>query len=330
MNDDRGFEILQVAYLGIRARDLDAWYSFANDYLGMHVDKIGDTRLRLRMDERPQRLLIEASDREGLNYIGLEVQNETALSNATAWLEAEGYRLNSATAAECELRGISDMRWFTDADKNRIELFFGPTPASRALTPARPSGGFRTGALGFGHVVLTTPNHSVLKRLFQDLLGFRLSDFIDTPFEASFMHVNGRHHSLAIIAAPEPGLHHFMIEYNALDDVGRLYDRALEIPDRIAVTLGRHSNDHMLSFYSKTPGGFMIETGWAGRLIDDANWVPEKLTAPSLWGHERNWLSPEGRLVARRQREELGRQGVRAPIEVIDSAGFNLAHVRAR
>jgi extradiol dioxygenase len=50
--------------------------------------------------------------------------------------------------------------------------------------------------------------------------------------------------------------------------------------------LGRHSNDRVLSFYVRTPGGFEIEYGWGGLLIDDSTWQVLRLPKPSYWGHE--------------------------------------------
>jgi hypothetical protein len=60
-------------------------------------------------------------------------------------------------------------------------------------------------------------------------------------------------------------------------------DRNIEI----ASTLGRHTNDHMLSFYMRSPSGFEIEYGWGGREIDDASWHVQKHHAPAIWGHRR-------------------------------------------
>lgn len=121
----------------------------------------------------------------------------------------------------------------------------------------------------------------------RNVLGFRLSDYITRPLQAVGMHVNPRHHSLALIEG-KPGdhpFHHVMVEYNHLDDVGRLYDMALQREGLIRTTLGRHSNDHMLSFYSQTPGGFLIETGWGGRLIpDSAEWKPQDSFGPQPLG----------------------------------------------
>ncbi|MFD0567797.1 hypothetical protein ACFQ2M_41870 [Kitasatospora saccharophila] len=38
-----------------------------------------------------------------------------------------------------------------------------------------------------------------------------------------------------------------------------------------------HPNDHMFSFYVRTPSGFSVEYGWGGLLIDDATWYHDRL-----------------------------------------------------
>ena len=84
-----------------------------------------------------------------------------------------------------------------------------------------------------------------------------------------------------------------MVETCYLDDVGQGYDLALQKPEMIGTTLGRHVNDQVTSFYSWSPSKFMFEYGWGGRTIDTANWTPQSVTqGPSLWGHERMWLTP--------------------------------------
>ncbi len=129
-----------------------------------------------------------------------------------------------------------------------------------------------------------------------DVLGFALSDYIEKPFRAYFFHINARHHSLALIETGRNGMHHLMVELFSLDDVGQSYDIALTQADRVNVTLGRHTNDLMTSFYAKSPSSFMIECGWGGREIEPATWKPFEMHAgPSLWGHERVWLPPADR-----------------------------------
>jgi hypothetical protein len=152
-----------------------------------------------------------------------------------------------------------------------------------------------------------------------DLLGFGLSDYIEKPFRAYFFHINPRHHSLALIETSKNGMHHLMVELFSLDDVGQSYDVALSEQDRVSVTLGRHTNDFMTSFYAKTPSSFMVECGWGGREIDPANWQPVEMTdGPSLWGHERVWLPEKDREVAREMRMRAAASGLRAPVQVME------------
>jgi Glyoxalase/Bleomycin resistance protein/Dioxygenase superfamily len=151
------------------------------------------------------------------------------------------------------------------------------------------------------------------------VLGFALSDYILKPFRAYFFHVNARHHSLALIETGKTGMHHLMVELFSLDDVGQSYDIALTQPERVSVTLGRHTNDLMTSFYCKSPSSFMIECGWGGRAIDPANWqAVEMHHGPSLWGHERVWLPPADREVAREMRMHAAAAGLREPVQVMD------------
>jgi hypothetical protein len=114
-------------------------------------------------------------------------------------------------------------------------------------------------------------------------------------------------------------MHHLMVELFSLDDVGQSYDVAMSEPDRVRVTLGRHTNDLMTSFYARTPSSFMVECGWGGREIDPRTWQPfEMQDGPSLWGHERAWLPPAERDVAREMRMRAAASGLRAPVQVVD------------
>jgi catechol 2,3-dioxygenase-like lactoylglutathione lyase family enzyme len=136
-----------------------------------------------------------------------------------------------------------------------------------------------------GHAVLMVKNIDAALAFYRDLLGFRISDYIREPITAYFMHVNPRHHSLALFEAPYTGMHHLMVELYSFDDVGQGYDIALGEKDRIVATLGRHPNDLVTSFYMHTPSDILIEYGWGGREVDDTTWQPSEMASvASFWG----------------------------------------------
>jgi 3',5'-cyclic AMP phosphodiesterase CpdA len=62
----------------------------------------------------------------------------------------------------------------------------------------------------------------------------------------------------------------------------------------------------------------MIEYGWGARDIDPATWQPsERREGPSIWGHDRMWLSPELRHEAREMRLANAERGLRRPVQVL-------------
>jgi hypothetical protein len=63
-----------------------------------------------------------------------------------------------------------------------------------------------------------------------------------------------------------------------------------------ATTLGRHSNDQMVSFYVVT-SGFEVEYGGGGRLVDDATWQVQRHDRGGLWGHAVQ-IGPAGKAVS--------------------------------
>jgi 2,3-dihydroxybiphenyl 1,2-dioxygenase len=216
-------------------------------------------------------------------------------------------------------RRVKDLIVFSDPIGNRLEIFHGAELAPDPFAPGRAISGFRTGPLGMGHAVLTAERVDDVIPFYTDVLGCSLSDYFNQPFKAYFFHVNARHHSIAFIETGKNGIHHLMMELCYLDDVGQAYDIVLRKPDMLGTTLGRHVNDQVTSFYSWSPSKFLVEYGWGGRTIDPGSWVPEERTeGPSLWGHDRSWLSSEALEQSRDLRMSVAASGGRAPVNVMD------------
>jgi 2,3-dihydroxybiphenyl 1,2-dioxygenase len=318
--------LISLGYVGVRATQLDEWDGFATRLLGMQrVDSTSGTRA-YRMDDRRQRLIVNASEDDGPGFFGWEAGDARALDALAAHLEKNRVKVARGSRALADERHVTDLILFHDPAGNRIEVFHGAQIASDPFKPGRSISGFRTGPLGMGHAVLKVERIDEAIAFYRDILGFKLSDYILKPFKAYFFHINSRHHSLAFIESGATGVHHLMIETCMLDDVGQAYDLVLRKPEMIGTTLGRHVNDEMTSFYSWSPSKFLFEYGWGGRSIDPASWTPhERAEGPSLWGHDRSWLTSEDRQLARDMRIDIAEAGVRAPLNVMDGN-----HKRAR
>jgi 3,4-dihydroxy-9,10-secoandrosta-1,3,5(10)-triene-9,17-dione 4,5-dioxygenase len=291
--------IRSLGYLRVESADVAAWREFGTRILGLTEGRgPEDGALYLRMDDFPARLVIVPGDRERLLASGWEVTDATALANVRRSLADAGVAVKAGPPDELEARRVGELLRFDDPAGNAIEVFCGAALEHRpAVSPYGNQ--FVTGDMGLGHVVLPVPGAGdAALAFYTDVLGFRLRDSMrmppeffggapgDPPVWFRFLGCNPRHHALALAPTPAPaGIIHLMIEVAMLDDVGRALERCTRRGSPVAASLGRHANDLMVSFYARTPGGFDIEYGTDGRLVDDATWVSRETTAISLWGH---------------------------------------------
>lgn len=282
--------IAALGYAGIAARDLGAWQAFAETTLGAQVDADGDS-LTLRVDERAWRVLIEQGDADDLSFLGWETATSDSFGETLAALMTLGVAAHRRPDL-AQRRGVRELALFVDPAGIACELYCGAT--TRLEKPfISPTGisGFVTGNQGLGHVVIAVADPAGYEAFYKQL-GFAVSDYIDMAMGPDmvlpicFMHCNPRHHTLAFAPAPSPKkLLHLMLQTKALDDVGLVHDRAVKAGVPISMSLGRHSNDLMFSFYMITPSGFEFEYGWGAQVIDE-DWHVVRHDVTSVWGHK--------------------------------------------
>lgn len=284
-----------LGYLGINATDLDEWRRYAGKMIAAQQIDAGDDLLYLRLDDKHHRIAIHRAEQPGGRYYGWDVGNQRELRELEQRLAAIGCSGTPGTEAECRLRQVHEMTVFSDPSGNRVELFYGQKSGC-PFTPPREFGGFKTGVLGLGHVVYVSSKPQEMLE-FYDVLGLRMSDYIyiqPIQSQSYFLHCNARHHSMAMVAGPMDVLHHVMLEVHNLDDVGMAYDIAQRMDVNITMTLGKHTNDKMISFYSQTPSGFELEYGYGAITIDDEDsWQVVEYDDISFWGHHGPMRQPE-------------------------------------
>lgn len=288
--------VTQLGYIAIGVKDIAAWEDYATNFLGLAVSgRDEDGSLRLRMDDYHYRFIIHPSGEDDLILAGWEVKDAASLAELTERIRAYGIEVEEGSEELIRARHVLGLVRFTDPDGLETELFYGPfIDNSHPFRSPRAISGFQTGeagSMGLGHILTVAKNREATTDFYVNVLGLKLSDYIDLgpegrPMRATFLHANPRHHSLAFVAmehAPKR-LNHFMIEAREMDDVGVTFALAKErgIPTG---DLGRHTNDRMFSFYHLTPSGFAVEFGSNGRLVDDDGWQVQYYRAASIWGH---------------------------------------------
>jgi 3,4-dihydroxy-9,10-secoandrosta-1,3,5(10)-triene-9,17-dione 4,5-dioxygenase len=290
--------IRSLGYLRIEATEPGAWREFGTRLLGLTEGRGPEPgAVYLRMDDFPARFVIVPGNADRLLASGWEVASEADLAAVGARLDTAGVPAKAGTPEELALRRVAGMITFDDPSGHTLEVFWGAALDNRpAFCPYGIQ--FVTGDYGMGHVVIPAADDEASMEFYTGVLGFRLRDTMamapelfgrpagGPPAMMRFLGCNPRHHSLALAPMTSAaGVIHVMIEVAALDDVGRAMDRCARRGGKVSASLGRHANDRMVSFYLRTPGGFDIEYGTGGLLVDDATWISRFTTTVSEWGH---------------------------------------------
>src|SRR3954466_12438717 len=119
-----------LGYVGVRAKDLGDWASYGSDCLGLQrIDKTRAT-MAFRMDDRKQRIIVNADGGEGIDVFGWEVKDAAALDALAGKLEAAGVAVTRGTRALADERFVKDLIVVRDPLGNRVELFHGAEVAS--------------------------------------------------------------------------------------------------------------------------------------------------------------------------------------------------------
>ncbi len=297
-------KIKSLGYLWIESTDLSKWRDYGTNILGLQLAPTmpADGNVYLKMDARPYRFAVYPGARDRLAFAGWELESEEAFAAALEELRAAGVAFELPGADAARQRRVRAVARLQDPAGATLELYHGADLDYAKFISPTGIAAFETGFngdMGLGHIVLPTKKLAATRRFYREVLGFADTDYMHFHFSPDpkdpgqglhFMHVdNPRHHSLALYEDPNDnpsGCVHAMVEVTDVDEVGYCLDRVNAAGIPVVSTLGRHTNDRMLSFYMATPGGFALEFGCEGLQMDWDGYTPTVSTLPSLWGHK--------------------------------------------
>lgn len=288
--------IKSLGYVRWQTPELSEWEQFATDILGLMPTPgpRADARY-FRIDDRPYRLVLVPGKERRIDALGFEVGDDFELRQLVDQLRVAGYAVTEGSSVEADERLVGGFANFLDPSGVCIELYFGPIlNHERVSTPLVSR--FVTEGMGMGHVVLAVDRPVETVQLFRELLGFQLRNtgrlhVAGRPERTviSFLGCNPRHHTIGVVGMDIPGnLLHVMFEVGTMDDVGHTLDRCLDADVPLAMSLGKHTNDQMVSFYCVSPDKLQVEFGWGGVHIDQPDVeTTYEISKISFWGHRR-------------------------------------------
>lgn len=280
-----------LGYVGFNVTRMADWKALLEGVFGLEPRRReGSDATYYRLDEYHHRITMYPAAQDSVAVVGWEVGSVEGLEELADELRRRGVTLEAGSAQQCDERKVKQLyRYTCPMIGCPTEIYYGPLVSNTPFAPSRGVSGFKTGTLGLGHVAFWVKDQPATVEFYREVMGFDISDYIAwDDNDAVFLHCNPRHHTLALMAEaegrPAGRFQHLMLEARALDDVGYGYDIARDLGIPVAIEPGKHSNDHMQSFYLKSPSGFWIEYGFGGREIGP-DWEVRNYDQPMLWGH---------------------------------------------
>ncbi|WFE60209.1 VOC family protein [Micromonospora sp. WMMD712] len=158
---------------------------------------------------------------------------------------------------------------FHDCDGRTLEVSAGVD--QRAYEPLAATD---TRPVGISHVVLNTVDIQRSRRFYEDVLGFKVSDWVEDYF--CFLRTGPAHHLIAFTSAPHASLNHVAFEVLGIDEFMRATGRMMRNGHPLIWGPGRHGvGDNTFSYFSDPSSGFVMEYTTALQLVDESTWEPQ-------------------------------------------------------
>lgn len=156
---------------------------------------------------------------------------------------------------------------FLDCDGRTVEVSCGVEERSYepvTATESRPT--------AISHVVLNTSDVDRSRRFYEQVLGFKVSDWVEDYF--CFLRTGPAHHLIAFTSAPHASLNHVAFEVLGIDEFMRATGRMMRNGHQPLWGPGRHGvGDNTFSYFADPSSGFVTEYTTALQVVDES-WLP--------------------------------------------------------
>jgi 2,3-dihydroxy-p-cumate/2,3-dihydroxybenzoate 3,4-dioxygenase len=275
-------DLLDIRYVRLGTRDLDAADRFAREVVGLELAREEAGARYYRSDDRDHTLVYFEGDPRD-HTAGFELRDASQLDAAASALSDRGFAVQRGNAEAREQRRVHDFISFSDLSGNRIDLVLRPQHSGRRHFPSRDAG-----ITGFSHIGLCSTDAPRDEAFWCGVLGARVSDRIG---DAALLRIDPVHHKVALFPTTRSGIQHVNHQVASIDDVMRAWYQLREQGVRIVFGPGRHPTSGAVFLYFEGPDGMVFEYSTGVRHIapeDEAGYRPRQFPAvPSsfcMWG----------------------------------------------
>jgi catechol 2,3-dioxygenase len=267
--------VMRPGHAQIRVLDMEEATQFYGNVLGLIEtgrDSVGRVYYRAWDERDHNSLILEPSDRAGLDHLAFKVVSEDILEKLESDLRA--YGVSTERIAAGELLHTGERVRFEIASGHLIDLY---AEKSKAITPQNvvnpppwnPEAERGIAPSRFDHALIYGPDIEKVQDLFVNVLGFYLTEQVmleDNETQlAIFLSCSNKAHDIALVRDERPGkLHHISFLLESWERVLRAAD--LMSMSRVPIDIGptRHGITRGSTIYAFDPSGNRFETFCGG------------------------------------------------------------------
>jgi len=256
-----------LQYVALAVPNLTAERAFFGDTWGLSEVGESDGKVYFAAEGSPHPFVIRLREdpERKTDLIGFSAGSRTDVDALFGQVQASGAKIISEPGAAEGPAGGYAFRFF-DPDGRAIEVLCDTTQRQhRTLAKGEAI------PIGLSHIVLHTPKPAELVKYYEDVLGFRLSDWIGNFM--AFLRCNSAHHRLAILPGP-PALNHVAFDVSSVDEMMRGLARMHEKGVTLSWGPGRHTAGNNTFTYYLTPNGNAVEYTSDLEEVDEESWQP--------------------------------------------------------
>ena len=270
----------RIGHATFETPDLDRAIAHLTEVVGLVLAEREGARAHLATKQGQLAVALERGAHSRCTRLSFEVAPDSDLGEAGRALTGAGIaseRRNDIAP------GLSEVLSLHDPKGTGIDLF------ARWSCVARPADTAGASVLKLGHVAFVVNDPQIMADFYQNVLGFRVSDWIDDFFV--FLRCNADHHAVNFIRGEQARLHHFAFEVR---DIGQLHSACDVLgvhkipiawgpvrlgPGHNVAIFHRDADDQVIEFYAELDQMKDESLGY----FDPRPWHRDQPQRPKVW-----------------------------------------------
>jgi catechol 2,3-dioxygenase-like lactoylglutathione lyase family enzyme len=276
-------QVVKLGYAGFDTPNVEVMLAYYTDVLGLTLVERGDGGVvYLRSVVEHHTISLHPAPKSRLRHIGLQLGGGQSLREVATQLSQQGLRVELRMDAE---PGVAELLQLSDPEGFALQLY----STMRQANTGFPEHGIVPEKLG--HIALAVQSASTMCDFYQNLLGFRVSDWIENFFV--FMRCNPDHHALNFLQVKSKyhQMHHIAFQLKDWGHVQRACDHLSRHGIQLVWGPGRHGAGHNIFTYHHDPDGHIVELFTELDIIYDEEkgyfeprpWHEEYPQGPRVW-----------------------------------------------